>query len=273
MNHSKNCSARISRKPPHLVGLITGLVCAGFSPAAFGYRPFTGTDADVAERNAIELEIGPAGYLHAGPRSFLVAPSLIANWGFADHLELVLEGREFLPLTEVADQPRIQLLETQLDVKWLMREGALQEGTGPSVASEWTVLLPETGQHRPGAELAAIVSWRMPALTVHANGAVAYTREQSAGLFGGLLVEGPGAWRVRPVAEAFYDWDSAGAREISGLVGAIWPLQPSLALDAAVRTASVRDRDQRMTTVEVRAGFTWSFSAGRGAPAPATQNM
>ena len=230
------------------------------SPAARAYRPFDGTDADVAEKNAVELELGPAGFLRAGGRRSVVAPSLIANWGFAKDLELVLEGRQFILLGDTAGQPRAQILETQLDLKWLMREGALQNGTGPSVASEWTILLPETGQSRLGAELAAIVSWRWTALTLHANGAAAYTREQSAGFFGGLIVEGPEAWPVRPVGEAFYAWDSAGAGELSGLAGVIWPLRPTLALDAAVRTASVRAAGQTSTTIEVRAGLTWSFS-------------
>lgn len=249
--------------------LLLGVICC-LSPPALAYRPFTGTDADVAERDAIELEIGPVGYLHAGPHSFVVAPSLIANWGFARSLELVLEGREFIPVTDLAGQPRVQLLETQLDVKWLMREGVLQEGDGdgPSVASEWTILLPETGQARPGAELAAIVSWRWPALTLHANAAAAYTRERSAGLFAGLITEGPATWPARPVAEAFYDWDSAGTREVSGLIGCIWPLRPSLAVDAGLRIASVDESGQRTTTVELRAGFTWSFSIRRTEDSP-----
>jgi hypothetical protein len=236
-------------------------------PRAWAYRPFTGTDADVAELHDIELEIGPVGYLRQGgqgERETIAAPSLIANWGFARDLELVLEGRQFIPLAPAPGEPRVQIVETQLDVKWLVREGSLQEKTGPSVATEWTILLPETGQRRLGAELAAIASLRRPALTLHANGNVACTRERTLGLFGGLIAEGPGAWPVRPVAEVFVDRESASETEWSGLAGAIWPFpaSPSLSFDAAARLSWLRVAGAGIRTFELRAGLTWPFSLG-----------
>jgi len=229
---------------------------------AWAYRPFTGTDADVAEPGGFELELAPVGYVRQQSRGTVVAPSLIANWGFARDLELVVEGRQFIPLDPAAGEPRVQLVETQLDVKWVMREGSLQEKSGPSIASEWTILLPETGQHQIGAELAAIASMRWPALTVHANGAVSYTREHSAGLFGGLIVEGPSAWPVRPVAEGFIDWESGVATQWSGLAGAIWPWRESLIFDAAVKLSWITEAGAGTRAFELRAGLTWAFSIG-----------
>ena len=247
--------------PPALAVLTLTLLAA---PCAWAYRPFTGTDADVAELHDVELEIGPAGYLREDGRGTVVAPSLIANWGFARDLELVLEGRQLIPLAPGPGEPRVQIVETQLDVKWLMREGSLQEKSGPSVASEWTILLPETGQHAIGAELAAIASQRWPALTLHANGNVAYTRQRTLGLFGGLIAEGPAAWAVRPVAEAFVDRESASFTEWSGLAGAIWrcPASPSLSFDAAARLSWIRAAGAGGRAFELRAGLTWAFSNG-----------
>ena len=60
------------------------------APAAHAYRPFDGTDAAVAERDAVEIELGPTGFLRIGSGRFLVAPAVIANLGLADHWELVL---------------------------------------------------------------------------------------------------------------------------------------------------------------------------------------
>jgi len=232
------------------------------APRAWAYRPFNGTDADVAEPKEIELEIGPVGYMRSASRGTLIAPSLIANWGFMRDLELVLEGRQFIPLEPAPGEARFQLLETQLNVKWLMREGSLQDRTGPSVATEWTILLPETGQHSVGGALNTNVSLHGPALTVHVNGTVAYTRERTAGLFGGLIFEGPWAWPVRPVAEVFVDRESAAETEWSALAGAIWRCRESLSFDAAGRLAWLREAGAGTGVFELRAGLTWTFSAG-----------
>jgi hypothetical protein len=240
---------------------LAAVVLAG-SSRAWAYRPFTGTDADVARPHEVELEIGPAGYLRRESRGTLIAPSLIADWGFARDFELVVEGRQFIPLAPAPGEPRVQIVETQLDVKWLMREGSLQFKPGPSVAGEGTILLPETGQHNFGAEAAVIVSMRWPGLALHANGNVAYTRERTASLFGGLIIEGPGAWAVRPVAEAFVDRESANASEWSALAGAIWRLRESLAFDGAARLAWLHEAGAAGRVFELRAGLSWAFSLG-----------
>src|SRR5260370_41129582 len=101
-----------------------------------------------------------------------------------------------------------------------MHAGSLQAGSGASVASEWTVLLPETGRRALGAELAGIASWRWPALSVPANGAAAFTRDRDLGLFAGLIAEGPGDWRVRPVAEGCVAWGASTATQPPPLAGA-----------------------------------------------------
>ena len=47
---------------------------------ALAYRPFDGTDADVAPRGELELEIGTVGYLH-GRDGTAVAPMQVVNFG------------------------------------------------------------------------------------------------------------------------------------------------------------------------------------------------
>ena len=72
---------------------------------ARAYRPFNSTDAAVAEKGQVEIELGPFGLVQEGSDRWLVAPSVILNWGFADRWELVLEGRHFVHLgAAVADQ-------------------------------------------------------------------------------------------------------------------------------------------------------------------------
>src|SRR6476661_2628758 len=85
------------------------LLALTWTRLAEAYRPFDGTDADVAEPHEIELEIGPVGYHRHGDDQFLVAPAIVLNYGFAPRFEAVLEGRHNwgltsdLPLSEVED--------------------------------------------------------------------------------------------------------------------------------------------------------------------------
>src|SRR5438132_1809354 len=84
-------------------------LCA--SRPALAYRPFDGTDAAVAERGQLEIELGPVGLLREGSDRFLVLPALIANVGFAERLELVLEGRHDLLLGVAGGAPRTRLVD------------------------------------------------------------------------------------------------------------------------------------------------------------------
>ncbi len=227
--------------------------------AARAYRPFDSTDAAVADRGELELELGPVGYVVQGPDRALVAPSLVANWGFAERWEAVLEGRHFVRLGGEVEEPRLRVEDTALSVKTVLREGSLQERTGPSVATELSALLPTIhGEGGVGAECTLIASQRWPDLTLHLNGAVAWTRAHAPGLFGGLIAEGHDAWAIRPVAEAFVDWERGLPVALSGLLGAIWRLSDALSLDAAVRLA----REGGARTAEIRAGLTWAFGVG-----------
>ncbi|OLE63362.1 MAG: hypothetical protein AUG04_05735 [Deltaproteobacteria bacterium 13_1_20CM_2_69_21] len=144
----------------------------------------------------------------------------------------------------------------------MLRPGSLQDGTGPSIATELSALLPAiNGDPGAGAELTLIASQRWSALTLHLNGALAVTRSHQLGYFAGAIVEGPEAWPVRPVGEVFAESEGDGAPVRSGLLGVIWRVSDRLALDTAVRLASSAGSG---TGLELRFGFT--FAVGTGFP-------
>jgi hypothetical protein len=227
---------------------------------AYAYRPFDSTDASVATTGDLEFELGPVGYHRARERNFLVAPSLIINYGFASRWEMVLQGRDFILLDDVPGEPRVRLVDTGFFLKGVLREGSLQGRDGPSVGTELGVLLPTVnGEPGVGATGIVIVSQRWEAATLHVNGAVSLTRAGNADFFGGVILEGPHAWAVRPVAEVFVDHEVTADTALSGLVGAIWRANESLSFDAAVRVAAVAGSP----VYEARLGLTWAVPVVR----------
>lgn len=240
------------------------LACLLAQPA-YAYRPFNLTDAAVAARGEMELECGPLGYVVDADGRFLVVPSAILNFGIADGWELVIEGRNFLLVQPVDAGRRDTLRETALSLKGVLRQGSLQERSGPSVGLEVGLLLPGVGADPGvGASFAGIVSQRWSAMTLHVNGALLVTHDHSLGAFGGAIVEGPFRWVIRPVAEVTVEQDAG--RTMSGLIGAIWQVRHNLSLDAGWRVARSEGTDAR----EFRAGFTWAVPLGSGGQARRT---
>jgi hypothetical protein len=210
----------------------------------------------VAAKGELEIELGPVGYLVQGKDRFLVAPSVVFNWGFADRWEAVFEGRNLVQLGSEVQEPRAHVQDMAFSIKGVLREGSLQEKTGPSVATELSALLPTPdGGPGAGAEWAVIVSQRWPDLTIHANAAAAWTRAHEPGAFGGIILEGHDTWAVRPVAEVFVEGERGSPTTRSGLVGVIWRAREALSFDAAVRVA----RERGLSTTELRLGLTWGF--------------
>jgi hypothetical protein len=224
------------------------------------YRPFDGTDAAVAETGEIEIELGPVEYLRAGAERTLLAPDLRINYGFIPCWEAALEGKLTHGLT--LGIPGTSLVESQALLKCVLREGTLQEKPGPSIATEFGVLLPGINdQHGTGGVLNGIVSQRWDWGTVHLNAQIELTREQHApDYFLDSIIEGPHDWPVRPVAEIFYESDVSLFRTGSALVGAIWQVQDNIAVDFGLRGARVNGQ----TAGEIRAGVTFAFGVTRG---------
>src|SRR5215475_7026500 len=235
---------------PSLVCLCMLMVIA---PAS-AYRPFDSTDAAVAEKDKFEIEFQPAGLLKDSSGKTLIAPAARFNYGYTENWEAVLEGRFENPLSPSGPA---SLREAGAFLKGVLREGSLQEKTGPSVATEVGVLLPDSqGPSGFGASVAGIVSQRWDWGAIHLNGVAELTREHHADLFASVIIEGPSKWTVRPVAEIFYERELGKSDTVSGLVGLIWQVREDLSFDIGLRHALTNSHPVN----ELRAGMTVAFS-------------
>jgi hypothetical protein len=220
---------------------------------AMAYRPFDGTDAAVAELGEMEIELQPAGAQRASSQTTLIAPATVINYGFAKDWEAIVQGQLETPLT--AGGPT-SLTQAGAFLKHVIVPGSMQDKPGPSVATEFGILFPDTiGNSGFGASLAGIVSQRWDWGTVHFNAAATLTRDQHGDLFVGTILEGPSKWTVRPVAEIFYEEEFRQAHTISGLIGAIWQVRDNLSFDVGLRHGLTNYR----AFSEIRAGMTFGF--------------
>lgn len=219
--------------------------------AALAYRPFDSTDAAVAGRGETEIELSPLSW--NSENRTLIAPAARLNYGFAPDWEIVLEGQGEHPAGGSS-----ALTDDALSLKTVVREGSLQDQTGPSLAVEGALLLPEAGGD-PGAgfEIAGIASRRWDWGAVSFNLAAGRSRSGAAEVFSGLILEGPERWPVRPVAEITYRRTIDTETETGMLLGGIWQVSEKFALDLGWRRAWWGGG----RADEVRAGLTFTFSA------------
>jgi hypothetical protein len=255
-----------------LVATLAALESLLLPSTAEAYRPFDGTDADVAENGAFELELGPAQWYYqtdagGGPLRghYVVAPATVLNFGVFEDTEVVVDFQDFVALGPLAGRPAAALLGTDVLLKHLFRKGALQGKTGVSFAVEAGPLLPEiNGADAFGASLNAVLSYRWDGGSIHFDAWPSYARDQNLDLFSDVILEGPARWLVRPVCEVFYEKRFNAFETESVLVGAIWNMKESFAMDVGVRGAHVGvDR-----VAEIRLGFTWALPMWAGAEAP-----
>jgi hypothetical protein len=227
---------------------IAGLAWGGGE--AWAYRPFDGTDAAVADVGELEIELQPGGLQREGGEKSFIGPDTVLNVGIAKNWELVLQGRWETPLTS-PDPPLFANAGALL--KHVLKEGALQDKAGASVATEFGVLLPDADAPQGyGASVAGIVSQRWDWGTAHLNMQGELTRDHNADLFLGTILEGPAKWTVRPVAEVFYENEFGVSQTVSALVGAIWQVRDNLAFDIGLRHAITDGRP----IDEIRVGLT-----------------
>jgi hypothetical protein len=232
-----------------VAALMLAAMLTNWCDSAQAFRPFDGTDAAVADTGEVEIEPGPVEYLREESERTLFAPDLRLNYGFARDWEATIEGE--LAHTLAGDLPGTSLVGNIASLKTVLREGSLQEKPGPSIATEFDVLLPGIEDARgTGVNIVGIVSQQWSWATVHINAAAALTQEQHTDYFLDTIIEGPYEWVVRPVCEFFYELDVGQFETRSGLIGAIWQVKDNLAVDFAVRGARVNDH----TVSEIRAG-------------------
>jgi hypothetical protein len=230
---------------------------ATWSAPALAYRPFDGTDAAVAAPGEVEIELQPAGRLREQGTTTLVAPATVFNFGLSEGWEAVFEGQGQTP---VSPPGPTSLTAAGAFLKHVLQPGSLQDKSGPSIATEFGVLLPDsTGNSGAGASLAGIVSQRWDWGTIHLNGEIALTREHHGDVFVGGIIEGPSKWAVRPVAEVFYENEFGKAETVSGLIGLIWRVRDNLSFDVGLRHALTNGHPVN----EVRAGLTFGFPLGQ----------
>ena len=224
--------------------------------SAAAYRPFDGTDADVAELHEFEIELGPVGYYARGGAQYLVTGGVL-NFGLVPRVELVIQGFDFVPLD--AQSGLNKFTDTGVFAKTVWREGCLQGKAGPSFATEVGPLLPTIHDAEGfGAYVGGILSTCLgDALVIHWNAEAQIVRQTyDLDLFGGAILEPPPSkYVVRPVGELFVEHDFRGEQTYSALVGGIWQVSAKLAIDTAIRGALIAG--ERVS--EVRAGFSWTI--------------
>lgn len=235
--------------------LMAALGLAALSDPASAYRPFDGTDAAVAKKGEMEIELQPAGRLRDESGTSLIAPAWVINYGLSEDWEAVFEGQGQIPLSPSGPT---SLTAAGAFLKHVVVPGSLQDKAGPSIATEFGVLLPDsTGSSGVGLSLAGIVSQRWDWGTIHLNAETALTRDHHGDVFLGAIIEGPATWTVRPVAEILYENEFGKNKKetFSGLIGLIYRVRDDLSFDVAVRHALTG----RHPVNEIRAGLTFGF--------------
>jgi hypothetical protein len=264
--------ARVVVAPVAFV-LFQGIALARSSDA-LAYRPFDGTDADVAAHGEFELELAPVGYLYDTDGPSLLLPQVVFNYGVMDRVELVIDARHQLALgtPHLVDGVRLdrsRILDTDALVKIVLRKGSLQASdhepgepapSGISVAMELGPLLPELGGSASAASFGAsddlIASMRWHDVAAHLNTQPMFDRQHRAALFESVILEGPFRWKVRPVSELAFQSEWYGPTTLSALGGAIARVTEGLDLDLAGRALETDGH----AGYEVRAGFTWAIA-------------
>jgi hypothetical protein len=222
---------------------------------AYAYRPFDSTDPAVAEPGEVEIEISPVSFRRDDSGETWIAPQLRLNYGFAPNWEIVIEGQGEHPRAGGASSV---MVDNAIFLKGVVRDGTLQEQTGPSVAVEVGALLPGINEQSGiGAEVAGIIGNQWSWGAIHFTAAAALTRDQHGEIFLGSIIEGPSDWTIRPVAELVYEREFGTSTEVfSALAGVIWEARDGLAFDFAVRHAAADGQPE----TEIRIGLTFAFS-------------
>lgn len=251
MGGPRRVSTRV--RTTNLTLLLVALLLVVWSSATLAYRPFDSTDADVVDPGEIEIELGPLSYRRGNSGNTLIAPAVVVNYGFAPRWEVIVEGEGEHP----RGRGRSAMVGNALLLKHVIRDGSLQGRSGLSVATEFGFELPGiNAESGTGAVAAGIVSHESSWGALHFTAEAVHTRESTTELAFGSILEGPGKWAVRPVAEVFYAHELGGAEEAAVLVGAIWNFNDNLVFDAGVRRSVLGD--ERDT--ELRLGLSFAFS-------------
>jgi hypothetical protein len=242
--------------------IVVGVFAAGWAAPATAYRPFDGTDAAVADVGEVEIEFQPTGAWHVDKRNSPSGSDGVFNYGFAESWEFVLQAEA--PAPEGAGPTSVP---NGAFLKYVIQPGILQDKPGPSIATEFGLLLPEKGASDVGLSWSGIVSQRWDWGTVHFNVEANLTPDQHGELLLDVIIEGPNKWVVRPVFELYSD-SVFQEQTFSALIGAIWQVRDNLAFDVGLRHALVNSQPVN----ELRAGVTFGFPLNLSRPTSESTN-
>ena len=237
----------------------SAIVFGAWSHCAYAYRPFDSTDASVVEPSSFEIEFGPLDYTDVPSGSVAEIPAVTINAGLSSRWEAVIDATR--AISRSAATRDVETFASAVLLKGVVREGALQDATGWSVATEFGVLLPTRNLDDDyGATFALIGSRRDELTMVHLNAAVAQNRDGNAALFSGVILEGITQAPVRPVAELTFEFEEGpDIATHSALVGAIWRHMDNLSFDIAIRAI----HKDGAWSHQGRIGLTWAFGVAR----------
>jgi len=205
------------------------------SGSALGLRPFVSTDAAVAGTGDVEIEFGYMGFRtdHAG--ATILAPEVVINLGVVRNVEAVVQSTLANDVTPRRGVPSPRVEDTEVSLKWVMRDGVLQDRPGPSIAVEFTLLPPLPRRlhltlpnaDRPGGQVIGLLSNTGFGFTYHLNlGPVVEPAGSKPGVMWGLILEHVGGGGgLRAVAEFNGESVSRSPADASALVGAIWDVR------------------------------------------------
>jgi hypothetical protein len=249
---------RIIKVPLTGWSLILVVVLILPAPQAWGYRPFIGTNAAVADFKEIEFQLGYFGVERMEGKTSLDVPQIELDYGILNNFEVESEFEVVEPL----DGQDIQLVDPTLSLKAILKQGILQDKSGVSIAVLGGALLPSTVQEERkfGFQGVGILSDKLSRFTFNLNLGGGLDRENRNPFFSwGLIVELPITPKLRLGGEVDGEVVKEKSVDNSGLIGAIWQSPwEKVSFDLGIRKGiSGGALDWQLTT-----GLTLSFSLG-----------
>lgn len=235
---------------------IVSIILVAISRYAFAYRPFISTDAAVAQKGKLEIELGLFEITRERGKNEIIVPSLRLNYGILKNWEIV--GEFDVQVFKEGEDRNLELREPALFLKGILREGILQNKEGPSFAIEFGVLFSSTvvEERKAGLEGIAILSDNISDLFLyHINVGGELDRENfDLNAIWGTIIEYPFEGRFRLVGEVNGTIKNSGNHEVFGLIGFIWEIN-GVAIDFGVR----KGLSDAATDWELTTGVTFSF--------------
>jgi hypothetical protein len=230
--------------------------------SAWAYRPFVSTDAAVADVKEVEVELGYFNLERAKGKNNFIIPTVVLNYGFMPRVEVVGEFAVEEPI-----HGRTRLKDAGMSLKAIVREGVLQEKSGPSLAIEAGPLFPSTvtAEKRFGFKGLGIISDRLATLTYHLNLGGGVEREKNNAFFDwGMIVELPITSQVRLIAEVNGENVHPKPTDTSALFGVICesPFHNTF-IDAGIRKGISREAPDWLFTTGLTFGFSLPSSAAK----------